>query len=81
MRANRRFFEYPDRLTAILTALVLAATPALGSDDTAAPGERDANVLVGWRALGQDYSKGSAPSLFVYDVVSHGPVFALAVTF
>ena len=44
-------------------------------------GDRDGNVLVGWRALGQDYAEGSGPNAFAYDVVSHGPVFALGVSF
>lgn len=44
-------------------------------------GERDARVLVGYRALYQDYEKGSGASKFEWDVTVHGPVMALNIEF
>jgi hypothetical protein len=40
-------------------------------------GDDDADAIIGYRALGQDYSSGS----FRWDVVQHGPVLGLAVRF
>lgn len=44
-------------------------------------GEGDAQVLGGYRAIGQDYSDGDGDSEFKWDVVYHGPVLGLSVTF
>ena len=44
-------------------------------------GERDANVLAGYRALHQDYSTGSGANKFEYDATLHGPVVALMIEF
>lgn len=43
--------------------------------------ERDANVIVGYRALYDDYSTGSGNDTFAYNATIHGPLLGLAVTF
>ena len=42
---------------------------------------KDASVAAGYRALGQDYDRGSGTNEFVWDVIYHGPLFAFAVRF
>lgn len=44
-------------------------------------GDNNANVLVGYRALSQDYKKGSGENKFVWDVIIHGPIIGLAIDF
>lgn len=39
------------------------------------------NALVGYRALSQDYKKGSGENKFVWDVIIHGPIIGLAIDF
>jgi len=43
--------------------------------------ERDATVFAGYRALGQDYSKGSGANRTSWDMILHGPVVGMAVEF
>jgi hypothetical protein len=42
-------------------------------------GDDNANVLVGYRALSQDYKKGNGENRFRWDVTIHGPVIGLAI--
>ncbi len=44
-------------------------------------GDRDANVVAGYRALYQDFKDGSGADRFEWDVTAHGPVIGLAVHF
>jgi hypothetical protein len=44
-------------------------------------GDDNANVLVGYRALHQDYQDGSGRDEFKWDVIIHGPVIGLAINF
>lgn len=41
----------------------------------------DSNLLVGYRALYQDYTKGSGANKFQWDVTAYGPMAGLAVRF
>ena len=45
------------------------------------PLQGDAKFAVGYRALSQDYDKGSGANKFEWDVTLHGPVFALGIAF
>jgi hypothetical protein len=38
-------------------------------------------ILAGYKALGQDYTEGSGPQRFQWDVVMHGPVLGFTVRF
>ena len=42
-------------------------------------GDDNANVLVGYRALSQDYKDGSGENRFRWDVIIHGPIIGLAI--
>ena len=42
-------------------------------------GDDNANVLVGYRALSQDYKKGNGENRFRWDATIHGPVIGLAI--
>ncbi len=42
-------------------------------------GDNNANALVGYRALSQDYKDGSGENRFRWDVIIHGPVIGLAI--
>lgn len=44
-------------------------------------GDNDANVMLGYRALYQDYETGSGTDKFKWDVTLYGPVLALSVQF
>ena len=37
--------------------------------------------MAGYRALYVDYSKGSGPTLFEYDMTLHGPIFGVTAKF
>lgn len=41
----------------------------------------DASATFGYRALGQDYSRGSGTDEFAWDMIMHGPVIGLTVRF
>lgn len=41
----------------------------------------DASATFGYRALGQDYSRGSGAEEFTWDMIMHGPVIGLTVRF
>ena len=40
-----------------------------------------ATVFLGYRALGEDYSKGSGPEEFTWDMTMHGPIVGLSIQF
>jgi hypothetical protein len=42
-------------------------------------GNNNANALVGYRALSQDYKEGSGENRFRWDVIIHGPIIGLAI--
>jgi len=44
-------------------------------------GESDSRLLMGYRALSQDYSDGSGADEFKWDVVAHGPMAGLNIRF
>lgn len=44
-------------------------------------GSVDTGILVGYKAIGDDYTHGSGRSEFTWDTVMHGPVLALSFTF
>jgi hypothetical protein len=44
-------------------------------------GENNARVLFGYKALSQDYDKGSGANKFEWDITLHGPVTALSIDF
>lgn len=44
-------------------------------------GDRNASVVAGYRALSQDYDDGNGRDRFKWDVVMHGPVLGLSITF
>lgn len=44
-------------------------------------GHRNADFLLGYKALHQKYSDGDGPSAFKWDVTMHGPAVGLAITF
>ena len=44
-------------------------------------GKRDAELLVGYKALGEDYSSGSGNDEFTWDTILHGPVIAFNIKF
>jgi len=44
-------------------------------------GERDANAIVGYRMLYDDYVSGSDSDRFVFDLMLHGPIAGLSVKF
>jgi hypothetical protein len=41
----------------------------------------DSRLLLGYRALSQDYKNGSGDDKFEWDVIAHGPMAGLAITF
>lgn len=43
--------------------------------------QRDANLIVGYKALGQDFRSGSGSTAFEWDTLYHGPVVGLAISF
>jgi hypothetical protein len=44
-------------------------------------GANNANVVAGYRALSQDYKKGSGDNKFEWDVILHGPIIGLSIDF
>jgi len=44
-------------------------------------GEKDSKVLLGYRALYQDYKSGSGSDKFEWEGTLHGPIFALVIEF
>jgi hypothetical protein len=44
-------------------------------------GRRDAEILLGYKALAEDYTDGSGNNEFTWDTTLHGPVFAFNIRF
>ena len=43
--------------------------------------DNDSRLLIGYRALSQDYEDGSGANKFEWDVIAHGPMTGLAISF
>jgi hypothetical protein len=56
-----------------------SATGVIGYDFTMF--DLSASLYAGYRALGQDYSEGSGSNEFVWDMVQHGPIVGLSISF
>ncbi len=59
--------------------LTWSATAVLGYDFTL--WDNPMSLYLGYRAIGQDYSSGSGADRVVWDVVQHGPLLGLSISF
>jgi hypothetical protein len=44
-------------------------------------GSLESSVFAGYKAIGDDYSKGSGNDKFTWDTIMHGPVIGMTITF
>lgn len=56
-----------------------SATAVIGYDFHI--GRWPSTAYLGYRALGQDYSTGSGPDRFLWDIIQHGPILGLSLSF